>query len=338
VGTRTGRSEAWRLAGSAVRGEPYALYGRHAWPQVFAAWKREQSQAAPQVLYLDHLDSFMYISRAARPAAPAVLDLHNVYSRLALRAAEPAGPWTRAWLRLEAQGLARVERRAARRCDLVFAVSDLEAEYFRRLRAQAVKTVPNGVDISACANLPVGRGGPPVVLFLGSLSWPPNVSAARFLATDVLPALRILRPDTRLLIVGRDPVPEVTQLEGPGIEVVGPVPDVTPFLARASVLAVPLDAGGGTRLKILEAFAAGLPVVSTRVGAEGLDANAGVHYLAAERPEFVRVLADLVAAPARGRELAIAARQLAAEQYDWRRIGADAAAAIVELGNRGKAA
>jgi glycosyltransferase involved in cell wall biosynthesis len=336
VGPRTVRGEAWRLAQAAFRGEPYALYGRHAWPAVFDAWRQERAHGKADVLYLDHLDSFMYVSRVDQASQPTVLDLHNVYSRLALRAGERAAPWTRGWLRYEAHALGRVERRAAQCCDLLFAVSDLEAGHFRNLHARLVKTVPNGVDAAGLATLPIGRSGPPVVLFLGTLSWRPNVSAVQFLAREAFPRVRNRIPDAKLLIVGRDPAPEISELQGPGIDIVGPVPEVRPYLAQASVLAVPLDAGGGTRLKILEAFAAGLPVVSTRVGAEGLMARAGTHFVEAERPGFANALADLLSSPEKGRGLAEAGRRLAQDQYDWKRVGNEAATAIVELGSRGK--
>jgi glycosyltransferase involved in cell wall biosynthesis len=311
------------------------MYRRHAWRAAFAAW-REQIRTQPDVLYLDHLDSFMYASvspTAARP--PAVIDLHNVYSLLTRRASEeqPSG-WKRTWLDREARQLARIESEAARTCSTVFAVSGTESSYFERLGARQVQTVPNGVDVAALADLPVGRTGPPVVMFLGTMSWRPNVSAAHFLARTVLPALRQRVPDVRLLIVGRDPPDDVRRLQSPEIDVTGTVPDVKPYLAQATVLAVPLDAGGGTRLKILEAFAAGLPVVSTRVGAEGIDAAAGTHYVGAEPSGFADALADLLSEPATGVRLAQAARELARTSYDWRAIGDTAAARIVELGGR----
>src|SRR5262249_31565581 len=159
-------------------------------------------------------------------------------------------------------------------CQAVCAVSDAESAHFRGLGASAVHTVPNGVDCAAFPDLPTGRGGPPVVMFLGTMSWGPSAAAARVLAREVLAVLRGRVSGVVLAVVGRDAPADLLALSGsPGIEVTGGVPDVKPHLLRASVLAVPLDAGGGTRLKILEAFAAGLPVVSTAVGAEGIAAE-----------------------------------------------------------------
>lgn len=322
VPVRAKWGEAKRLIGAAVSGEPYVMYRRHAWREARAVWAQELRATPPDVLYLDHLDAFLY--RAAAPGIPAVIDLHNVYSLLARRTAdEQASVAKRLFLRGEARKLARIEQRAARACEAVCAVSDAEAAHFRTLGATAVHTIPNGVDCHALADLPAGREGPPVVMFLGTMSWGPNAAAARFLAREVLPALRARVPGATLAVVGRDPPADLLALNGtPGIEVTGSVPDVKPYLLRASLLAVPLDAGGGTRLKILEAFAAGLPVVSTAVGAEGIAAHPSEHFALAERPTFAEVTAALLSDRAEGTRMATRARELAYAVYDWSRIGA----------------
>lgn len=321
VPARTKWGEAKRLLGATARREPYVLYRRHAWPQMADTWASEITKNRPSVLYLDHLDGVLYRKSAAD--IPAVIDLHNVYSLLVRRTGdEQTNPLKRLFLHCESKLLDRVERRAARECSALFSVSVQEADHFRSLGASAVHTIPNGVDCAAFADLPTGRPGPPVVMLLGTISWGPNASAARFLARDVLPALRKRLPNAVLAIVGRDPPPDLLALHGtPGIEVTGRVPDVKPYLRRASLLAVPLDAGGGTRLKILEAFAAGLPVVSTAIGGEGINAEPGKHFVLAERPAFASAVADLLADHSAATRMAEHARELAREVYDWRRIG-----------------
>jgi glycosyltransferase involved in cell wall biosynthesis len=159
----------------------------------------------------------------------------------------------------------------------VFAVSEQERSYFSNIGSSAVRLVPNGVDCSKFAELPTGRTWTdPNVVFVGSLSWPPNVAAAQFLAREVHPRVLQRWPNARLTIVGRDPGPEVRALAaGQSVHLADNVPDITPYLADASLLAVPLATGGGTRHKILESFAAGLPVVSTPVGCEGIAAVDG---------------------------------------------------------------
>lgn len=331
VPARTKWAEAARLLGAALRAEPYVMYRRHAWAESARVWEAELKAALPDVLYLDHLDALLY--RAAAGTVPAVIDLHNVYSLLARRTAdEQTGPLKRTFLQGEARRLDRVERRAARECDALCAVSDAEARHFRSLGAAAVYTVPNGVDCAALADLPTGRSGPPVVMFLGTMSWGPNAAAARFLAREVLPALRAKVPGATLAVVGRDPPPDLLALNGtPGVEVTGSVPDVKPYLLRASALAVPLDAGGGTRLKILEAFAAGLPVISTAVGAEGIAAEPGAHFVLAERSGFADATAALLADASGSARMAAQARELARAVYDWQQIGRKAAEIVTGL-------
>lgn len=331
VPARTKFAEAKRLLGAALKAEPYVMYRRHAWGEAARVWASELKAAAPDVLYLDHLDAFLY--RAAAPHVPAVIDLHNVYSLLVRRTAEEqTSTLKRAFLLGEATRLDRVERRAAKDCTAVCAVSDVEAAHFRSLGASAAHTIPNGVDCAALADLPTGRSDPPVVMFLGTMSWGPNAAAARFLAREVLPALRARIPDATLLVVGRDPPADLLALNGtPGIEVTGGVPDVKPYLLRASVLAVPLDAGGGTRLKILEAFAAGLPVISTAVGAEGIACEPGTHFALAERPDFANATAELLADASGSARMAEKARELARDVYDWPRIGRKAAEVVAGL-------
>lgn len=325
VGPRVVWREAVRGLAAAARGEPYVLFRRHDRPAVWAALRREAGRERPDALYLDHLDSFLY--RSALPGTPAVLDLHNVYSTLTRRAAaERPSRASRWYLRREAALLDRVERRAVAGVDALMAVSDEDRSHFAGLGARAAYVVPNGVDCAAYETLPTGRRSAwPLILYVGSLSWGPNAAAARTLAVEVLPRIRERIPGATARIVGREPSPEVRALgQLPGVEVLGSVPDVRPHLAEAAVLAVPLEAGGGTRLKILEAFAAGLPVVSTPVGCEGIDADDGEHLRVVARAQMAEGIVALLDDRARGERLAARARDLARARYDWGAVGTGA--------------
>jgi glycosyltransferase involved in cell wall biosynthesis len=312
-----------------LRSEAYVMFRRHRHGAVAAALPRLCREVRADVLYLDHLDAFAYPDC---PDTTIVGDLHNVYSTLLARtAADERRPIWRSYLAREARLLARAEVGAARRAHLLMTVSTEDQRHFTGIGARRVEVVPNGVDCAKYADLPAGRRGAPVLMFLGAMSWAPNAVAAEFLARDVLPALRATLPDVRLRIVGRDPSPRLRRLaELPGVEVTGSVPDVRPYLRDASVLAVPLNAGGGTRLKILEAFAAGLPVVSTPIGCEGIDATAGRHLVVAELETFAEALAGALRQADRLAEMATAARQLVEQRYDWDAIGRHASQAIVE--------
>ena len=330
---RDGRAQrAAHVLSSAARGVPYVLYARHDRSEMHRALAEEVRQRSWDAIYCDHLDSFVYVDDV--PQHRVVGDLHNVYSLLARRTAdEQSNPLVRLYLKREARLLDRMERRAAARADVLMTVSQQEQDHFHHLGARRVEVVPNGVDVDRYAGLPLAaRSGAPVVLYIGTMSWRSNAAAAIYLATSVMPAIRKRIPHAKLRIVGRDPLPEVRELARDGqVEVTGTVPDVIPHLAEAHALAVPLESGGGTRLKILEAFAAGLPVVSTPVGAEGIEAVPNRHIVITERSGFADALAALLTDPNRAAVIATAARALVREQYDWAAVGERAARAIAAV-------
>jgi glycosyltransferase involved in cell wall biosynthesis len=333
VKRRTRVTEGFRLLRSASRARPYVLYGRHGRREVRATISAELKRARPDILYLDHLDSFQFADLA--PDVPSVLDLHNVYSLLLLREASDArhSRLTRRYLLREARLLAGVEASAVRQSSAVFSVSREEQTHFVRNGGRTVHVVPNGVDCVRYSSLLEGRSSAaPVILFIGTLSWAPNAAAARFLASEVLPQVRTQVPNATLVIVGRNPDDEVRALAKTGeVVVAANVDDILPYLSEAAVLAVPLEAGGGTRLKILEAFAAGLPVVSTAVGAEGIAAQPGRELIVAERPAFAAAVSSLLIDRQRGTEMAAFARTLVNTTYEWRTVGEAARDAIQQV-------
>lgn len=322
VAPRTVFGEAVKIAGAAARREPYVFFRRH-WRGAVARRIREEMQRRrPHVMYLDHLDSLVYASAA--PGVPIVVDMHNVYSRLARRAAaEAPGMFRRRYVAREAELIARMERRAVQMAHTILAVSDEEAAYFSDMGAARVIVVPNGVDCAAYDAAPSARTDPPTILYVGSLAWPPNASAARFLACEVLPMVHQSLPEARLVIVGKNPPSELVERSRRDnrLQMAGHAADVSGYFSQSHVLAVPLEAGGGTRLKILEAFAAGLPVVSTPVGCEGIAANNGEHLVVADRSAFASALVELLRRPEWGGELARRARCVARDRYDWTVVG-----------------
>lgn len=319
--------DALNASRCAASGRAYVMYGRHVHESVRRRAREVIADLSPAVLYLDHLDGFGYGLRPERSVV--ALDLHNVYSLIAERLAQEQSGLRRAYLRREARLLKRAERSAAAGVDVLFAVSRQEVAYYETLGGPNVHLVPNGVDCAAYASLPDGRVRGDLIVYVGSMSWPPNEEAALFLATTVLPQVRRQRPNARLRIVGKSPGAELRALDGrDGIEVTGEVPDVIPHLEEAALLAVALESGGGTRLKILEALAAGLPVVSTPVGAEGLDLEAGVHLVIEERARFADAITGVLTDRATGTRIARSGRALVRRVYDWSAIGASAADAL----------
>ena len=320
VRPRSAWREGVRMVRAAAVGDPYVMYARHRRRGVLHTLAREAAAEAPDLWYLDHLDSCLY----APSDAPFVVDCHNVYSEVARRTGEASRDMLRSpYLKREARLLAAAEQRAAQAAKAIVAVSDRDARYFAGLGARRVYVAPNGVDTSTYAGVRrTGASGDPLILFVGTLAWPPNAAAVAFLARTVLPEVRRAMPNAVLRVIGADAPRSVQALEAlPGVEIAGRVADMRAHLRDAHLLAVPLDAGGGTRLKILEAFAAGLPVVSTPLGAEGLRALDGEHLRIVEREVFGAAVVDLLKHPDRAAGLAVRARRLAAELYDWQAIG-----------------
>ncbi len=164
------------------------------------------------------------------------------------------------------------------------AVSREDAALIRdQFGAACVDVVENGVD-TAFFQPDRSQRQPGQILFLGSLDWRPNLDAVDQMLSKVLPAVQAQQSSARLCLVGRNPPDALLRRVNatPGVELHANVPDVRPFLARSALMVVPLRIGGGSRLKILEAFAAGLPVISTRIGAEGLNVEDGVHLTVVE--------------------------------------------------------
>ncbi len=282
----------------------------------------------PGVVTVEHDNAAAWI-RDLPGDLPAALTLQNVgpdYYESRARAA--SGPLA-AGLRLEAARFRRHDSRLLPRYAGLIAVSELDAERARPW-ARKLAVVPNGVATDELRPAPAAEG-PPTVLFTGTLNHPPNSEGIRWFADAIWPRVVAAGPEARLLVVGRDPPPAVTELGGrDGIEVVGPVPEIAPYFARASAVVVPLRSGGGTRLKVTEAMAAGRAVVSTSVGCEGLEVEDGRHLLVRDSPSSFAdaVLAMLGDAQARER-LARAGRDLVEQRYDWRVLG-DALAEVLD--------
>jgi glycosyltransferase involved in cell wall biosynthesis len=179
--------------------------------------------------------------------------------------------------------------------------------------------VPTGVDVDHFT-APVGADTLPFdLVFVGSMDWMANIDGAKWLFAEVLPLVRQRHPSCRVALVGRNPSTGLReQAEAAGVTVTGTVDDVRPYLWGAAVSIVPLRVGGGTRLKIFEAMAAGCPVVSTTIGAEGLPVQHGEHLWIADTPQaFADGCSTLLENESQRRSLAAAARHLVGDQYSW---------------------
>jgi polysaccharide biosynthesis protein PslH len=277
--------------------------------------------AAHETIDLWHCEWTPYAQALENIAGRRVVMAHNVESVIWQRYHETeTNPLKRWYIGKQWHKFKRFERRVLAQADLTIAVSDVDADRFRRdFDLSRVGIVENGVDTHYFRPTQQQRE-PATLLFLGSLEWRPNLDAAAQLLEHVFPAVRQECPDARLLLVGRNPPDSLRQQVAmrPGVELHGSVPDVRPFLTRAGMLVVPLRIGGGSRLKILEALASGTPVVSTRIGAEGLDLAPGRHFtLAEDIGNMPAAIVHTIRDPASAQAQANVGRRQVLRLYEW---------------------
>ena len=256
-----------------------------------------------------------------RCRAKTVLSMHNVETIRFARELQ-FSPWNGRRLMLRLNGLlfGAWEKKALRCFDGILTTSEPDCAWTtHHAPAARVQLVPNGVDVDYFQAVRTPKKSLSLV-FTGLMSYPPNVDAVMWFCDDIFPLLQRRLPNLRFTIVGSNPHPKVQALaHREGVMVTGQVPDIRPYLADASIFVVPLRSGGGTRLKILQAMAMECPVVSTTVGAEGLEIAPGHNILLADDTEqFVQHVCTLLHSPAMADRLAKAGSQLVKEKYDWR--------------------
>ena len=314
--------EAGALVRSAATGVPLTV-ARHFDRHVLAQLRQACQGRAFDAGYYDHLSMLEY---ARRLPLPVVHDAHNIEYELVQRYASTLRSLPARWVAGREWRLVRAYERARyAACGLILAVSERDARIIRELGGPSVDVGVLPIAVDARGVTPLGpRPAEPSLLYIGGLHWPPNADAAAYFVDEIWPLVRRDIPSATFTVVGRDDAPIAARLKRvPGVRLTGYVDDITPYCARARAVVVPLRSGGGMRVKILETFARGLPVVATTIGAEGIDAVPGVHILTADDPtafarEAVRVLRDDRLAAT----LAGAARQLAEARYDREVVGA----------------
>jgi glycosyltransferase involved in cell wall biosynthesis len=255
----------------------------------------------------------------------SVLFQHNVETVIWRRHAEHAGSAVRrAYFRLQAERMSRYERTACQAAAHIIAVSENDASQMKQLfGVSRVSAVSTGVDLDYFAR-PADAAEGNGIVFVGAMDWMPNIDGARWFTQEILPLIRKKHPMTRLTLAGRSPVPELQAFAAadPLIEVTGTVPDIRPYLWNAALSIVPLRIGGGTRLKIYEAMAAGIPVVSTAVGAEGLAVQDGQTIALADSPAlFAERCLELLDSQDRSARMSSAARAAVADRFSWAQVG-----------------
>jgi glycosyltransferase involved in cell wall biosynthesis len=277
-------------------------------------------------------------SRLRAPSAPRLLlDEHNAIYLLAQRMADTESrPLRKIIMQREARAFRRYEAAMLRAYDAVLTVTEEDRCHLLALSApdssnsqssilnlqSRITPIPICVDPTQVAVVPRASSGPPTVLHLGTMFWPPNVTGVIWFARAVWPQVRAHAPGARFVIVGKNPPADVLALTNdPSITVTGYVPDPTPYLAAADAFVVPLHAGGGMRVKILDAWLWGLPIVSTPIGAEGMALRDGENILlAADADAFAAATVRCLTDPALNAHLRTAGRAWVEAQYAWQAV------------------
>jgi glycosyltransferase involved in cell wall biosynthesis len=325
------------LLGNVLSPLPYAVSRYRS-----AAMAREVARLTDKVdvVVCDFLAPAVNVPRTV--GTPTVLFQHNVEAMIWERHAAVATGIKKRYMAEQWRRMERFERSECLRFDHVIAVSPQDTEVMRsRYGVTRVSDVPTGVDIDYFTPAGTGERRPLELVFTGSMDWMPNDDAMIWFATDVLPLVRAKVPDVHVTIVGRTPSARLQALAAAsGMEVTGRVPDVRPYLERASAFIVPMRVGGGTRLKIYEAMSMGLPVISTSIGAEGLPVVDNETAVLRDDPRsFADAVVRMLEVDDERRRIAEAGQRLVRARFGWSGV-ADAfmetCASVVEGSSRSR--
>lgn len=306
--------------------QPDPLIGRPSWmrrrdlPQMWNALAQLSLQAF-DAIHARNLHMVPY-ALAIHQQHKLVCDLDDIASILALRGIRSQKlPW---WSRWRAQSyldfyrMRHYERTYLKRFDSVWICSEQDKRTLGSwIGDSRVEVVPNVMDVEPLNEVRQAKRTEPIIILVGNFAMEPNADAARFFCDQIWPTVKREMPEAKLWLVGREPDSCLRSLNGKnGISVFGNVPDVKQYLAHAAVAVAPLLVGAGTRVKILEAFAAGVPVVATTVGAEGIDASHGKDILIADAPDaFAKSCINLLQDRNLNRRIREAAFELVSTRY-----------------------
>jgi glycosyltransferase involved in cell wall biosynthesis len=275
----------------------------------------------PDLVFADRLDAAIPILASGRRPKRLFIDVDDIYHRVHLRSAlRPPFRAGNGILSLQTPALVLAEYRAIRHATLAFVCSSADATHLQRLGfPKQIRIVPNAIDIPP---VPPGVPEAPTLLYLGSYHHPPNIVAAERLIGRIWPLIRAQVPDARLLIAGTDSERLPSRTAGiPGVEFPGFVEDLTHLYAESRVICAPITTGSGTRLKLLEGAAYARPMVSTRIGAEGLDFREGREIMLREDDaSLAKACIALLDDDALCRRLGLAARAMVQDRYEVRHI------------------
>ncbi len=300
--------------------------------------KNSLTKFQPDIVIIEELWTYNYLKIIQQFPCKIILDDHNIEADLLEQ--------NYGKLKLKVPRLKAIEKSFIQQVDQVWVCSEDDKKLLNKLYGKSTDaySIPNTININDYHNIYQGKEDYPSylnptnhnILFLGQYNYPPNAIAAKILIEKIYPQVKQQYPDTKLLLVGRNSNSKMRQAsqQDPDIIVTGSVPDVRPYLAAASLMVVPLQTGGGTRLKILEALASGCPIISTAKGAEGIQSEDRVHLLIKETPEdIIKGIVEIWTNSSLKISLKEKGFQLVKSQYSWEAITPNIEKVIFKLLN-----
>lgn len=274
-----------------------------------------------------HAETFYVMPNIPATSIPTLLAEQTIeYLGYQTYTAQSAPRFLRPFLFVDVAKLRYWEKYFWEKADHLVTMSEEDREWISRIAPRArVSVVANGIDVDFFKSTPIRRPDHPTVLFVGNYKWLPNVDAATYLISEIWPMIYRKLPTAKLHIVGRDVTEKIKHFGNvPGVHVIGEVDDIREALGTAHVTLTPIRNGRGTRYKILEAMAAQLPVVSTSLGIEGIQAKDGVHALVRDTAsQLAKATVDILTKPTVAKNLATNALHLVTEQFNWEKISGE---------------
>lgn len=307
----------WRRAETSRADGVYTHQAAQQLKQVLATYQ-------PDLIIVEQIWFYRYLPILKKYGCPIIFDNHNVEG-------DDSRYQGVTHMRRKLDRIRYMEQKVIQQATQTWMCSDTDIKMLNSLYTLSrnnIKVIPNGINPDDYADIRSGsakvpsnlENNPHILLYIGRFSYQPNAEAAELLIHEIFPVLKTYADDCKLLLVGYDPTPKMLSAAATNshIIVTGQVDDVKPYIAAASMMIVPLQKGSGTRLKLLEAFAAGCPAISTAKGAEGLQVMDGQHILIRETPqEMVNAVKQLWKHPHQAKVMADQAYQQFLENYAW---------------------
>lgn len=319
---RSRTSDAWHLTRSLSSHRPF-LVVRDDNPEMAQAARDLLASHDYDAVHADQLAMALYAANAN--GVKKVLDEHNAVWTIVQRMSQNLRPGLRKlFLELEWRKLRRFEQDIVKQFDWVITVSEQDRESLQLSShiSPHSKVIPICIDAIEQVVVP-RRPDARHIIFVGGMFYPPNVDGVEWFCRDVLPTIQRACHDSEFLIAGARPDARIHRLiaENPRIRLLGYVKDVAPYLEESAVFIVPLRAGSGMRVKILDGWARGVPIVSTTVGCEGIEVRDDENILLADTPStFAQAVLRIIDDPHLGRRLAENGRNWVQKRYDWRTV------------------